>query len=383
LARDQTIMKRSTIRAWTQVHRWSSIISTLFLLMLCVTGLPLIFHDEIDAVSGNDQATLLSGKPSAKQGLPLDKIVTKALNDAGGGVPLFIGLSQDSPVITVTTGPTPGAPADQMRLFSYDRTTGVSVGEIRDEGVMHFLLELHTDIFLGLAGMLFLGVMGFLFVVAIISGVVLYAPFMRRLHFGTLRTEQSPRVRALDQHNLLGIVTLGWALVVGLTGVINAFADPLTDNWREGELAAMVAAQGPQGAIDPARYASIDKAMVAAKAAQSGLSPQFIGFPGGAWSSPRHYAIFFQGNSALTSHVLTPALVDAETSRLTDIRAMPTLNQALMLSKPLHFGDYGGLPLKLLWAAFDLATIWVLVSGIKLWLRPRKPHVLIQIEAFA
>jgi PepSY-associated TM region len=52
---------------------------------------------------------------------------------------------------------------------------------------------------------------------------------MRRLGFGTLRTKQSHRLRTLDQHNLLGAVTLGWALVVGLTGVINAFADPLTD----------------------------------------------------------------------------------------------------------------------------------------------------------
>jgi uncharacterized iron-regulated membrane protein len=115
--------------------------------------------------------------------------------------------------------------------------------------------------------------------------------------------------------------------------------------------------------------------MVAAKAAQPGLSPQFIGFPGGAWSSVRHYAIFFQGGTALTSHILTPALVDAQTGTLTDIRAMPALNQALMLSKPLHFGDYGGLPLKFLWAFFDLATIWVLVSGLKLWLGrgKRKP----------
>jgi uncharacterized iron-regulated membrane protein len=31
------------------VHTWSSLISTLFLLLLCVTGLPLIFHHEIDA----------------------------------------------------------------------------------------------------------------------------------------------------------------------------------------------------------------------------------------------------------------------------------------------------------------------------------------------
>jgi uncharacterized iron-regulated membrane protein len=365
-------MKRNSIKFWSHVHTWSSLISTLFLLMLCVTGMPLIFHDEIDALVENYQSAETDGPASALAGQPLDQIVAKAIAQAGGGVPLFIGFSQDSPIITVTTGPRPDAREAEMRLFSFNRMTGRSVGEIRDEGITHFLLKLHTDLFLGLPGKLFLGAMGAFFLIAIVSGLVLYVPFMRRLAFGTLRTEQSKRVRTLDQHNLVGVVTLGWALVVGLTGVINAFADPLTDNWREGELAAMVSKQNAAERLDPARYNSIDQAMAAAKAARPGLSPQFIGFPGGAWSSVRHYAIFFQGNTALTSHVLTPALVDAETGTLTDIRSMPALNQALMLSKPLHFGDYGGLALKLLWALFNLATIWMLVSGLKLWLGRRK-----------
>ncbi len=366
-------MTRSTIKAWFLIHKWSSIISTLFLLMLCFTGLPLIFHDEIDSFSGDHDMMNMEGPPSATTGQPLDRIVAQALHESGGGVPLFIGFSPDNPIITVTTGPAPDAPGSAMRLFSYNRSTGESVGEIREEGVMHFLLQLHTDMFLGLPGMLFLGVMGVLFVLAIISGLVLYAPFMRRLPFGTLRSSRSRRVSRLDQHNLLGVVTLGWALVVGLTGVINAFADPLTDNWREGEIARLVAEHAGDAKLDPARYGSIDKAMAAVQAARPGLSPQFIGFPGGAWSSGRHYAIFLQGATPLTSHVLTPALVDAETGVLTDIRSMPTLNQALMLSKPLHFGDYGGLALKLLWAAMTLGTIWVLITGLQLWLGRNAP----------
>jgi uncharacterized iron-regulated membrane protein len=366
-------MSRKTIKTWFLIHKWTSIVSTAFLLMLCVTGLPLIFHDEIEAFGEGDAPTERSGPASARAGLPLDRFVAQALRDSGGGVPLFIGFSQDDPLITVTTGPTADAPGEAMRLFSYNRTTGNSMGEIREEGVMHVLLEMHTDMFLGLPGMLFLGVMGALFVLAIVSGVVLYAPFMRRLRFGTLRRSRSKRVGRLDQHNLLGVVTLGWALVVGLTGVINAFADPLTDSWREGELARMVAASGSQDPLDPSRYGSIDKAMAAAQAARPGLSPQFVGFPGGAWSSARHYAIFFQGATPLTSHVLTPALVDAETGELTDIRAMPPINQALMLSKPLHFGDYGGLTLKLLWASMTLATIWLLITGLLLWLGKGTP----------
>lgn len=362
-------MTRQTIKSWFLIHKWGSLISTLFLMMLCVTGLPLIFHDEIEGLPGEGNNSQITGPASATSGHSLDRIVRQALNQSGGGVPLFIGFSQDNPVITVTIGPAPDAAEKDMRLFSFNRSTGESIGEVRDDGLMDVLLQLHTDMFLGLGGMLFLGVMGVLFVLALVSGLVLYAPFMRRLPFGIWRSGQSKRVARLDEHNLLGVVTLGWALVVGMTGIINALADPLTDNWRNGELQRMISAQSGQAPLPPARYGSIDRAMASARAAQPGLSPQFIGFPGGAWSSTRHYAIFFQGDTPLTSHVLTPALVEAETGTLTDMGEMPLLNQALMLSKPLHFGDYGGLILKLIWAAMTLATIRVLWTGLRLWFR--------------
>src|SRR3546814_11980216 len=63
---------------------------------------------------------------------------------------------------------------------------------------------------------LFLALMGLLFVIAIVSGVVLYGPFMKKLSFGTVRKHRSTRLKWLDLHNLLGAVTLVWATVVGV-----------------------------------------------------------------------------------------------------------------------------------------------------------------------
>ena len=364
-------MSRSAIRFWYLLHKWSSLIPTVFLLMLCVTGLPLIFHDEIDAAMGDDAETALAGAPSAEAGLPLDTMLDLALAERPGEVPLFMAFSQDSPLLTVTTGPTPDAAAEDMTLLFLDRASGASLGPAPGNPLMDFLLQLHTDMFLGQPGMWLLGAMGLSFMVALVSGTVLYAPFMRKLAFGTVRKDRSPRLRRLDQHNLIGVVALAWMLVIGLTGAINAFADPLTDSWRDGEIARMTDAYAGAAPLAPDAYGSLDAAMGAAQEALPGRSPQFIGFPGGDWSSGHHYAIFFQGDRPVTQHLLTPALVDAGTATLTDARTMPVLNQALMMSKPLHFGDYGGLPLKLIWAALTLATIWVLWTGIMLWLRRR------------
>ena len=38
-----------TVRNWYRLHKWSSLICTAFLLMACITGLPLVFQDELDA----------------------------------------------------------------------------------------------------------------------------------------------------------------------------------------------------------------------------------------------------------------------------------------------------------------------------------------------
>ena len=78
-----------------------------------------------------------------------------------------------------------------------------------------------------------------------------------------------------------------------------------------------------------------------------------------------------QGNEPLTSKLLSPVLVDARTSDVTAQARMPWYVTALLLSQPLHFGDYGGLPLKIVWALLDVIAIIVLGSGVYLWVVKR------------
>lgn len=82
--------------------------------------------------------------------------------------------------------------------------------------------------------------------------------------------------------------------------------------------------------------------------------------------------IFLRGSEPFTSRLLQPVLVDAKTNEITAAPSLPWYLTALLLSQPLHFGDYGGMPMKILWALLDVATIMVLGSGLYLWLKKGK-----------
>lgn len=366
----------ASLRRWGWVHKWSSIICTVFMLMLCITGLPLIFHHEIDHLLHEEveAAVVPPGTPLAN----LDSVVASTLKHEPGHVAHFLIWDDDDPnSLLVSIGKSIDANPATNRLARIDAHTAAYL-DAPDvtKRFTYIMLKLHTDMFAGLPGKLFLGFMGILFCVALISGIVVYAPSMRKLKFGTYRRERVRVVRWLDIHNLTGILLLVWMLVVGFTGVINTWADLVIKAWQYGQLAEMTA-QYKDNPI-PANPSSLDAAVRIAQQAEPTMKPAFVAFPGTLFSSKTHYAVFMRGNTPLTSKLLKPALIDAETGKLTDSRPLPWYVATLLVSQPLHFGDYGGMPLKIIWAVLDIITIAVLVTGLYLWLRRRKSGVSIE-----
>ncbi|MCL6308706.1 PepSY-associated TM helix domain-containing protein [Pseudomonas syringae] len=358
-------MKSQTVRRWSIVHTWSSLICTLFLLMLAVTGLPLIFHHEIDHLLGD--APHYKEMPADTPRLDLEQLARAAEAHRPGEVMQYFGWDDEDPNgVMAITAATAGTEPNSSHTFALDARTGEALEmPSANGGFMMVMLRLHVDLYANLPGKLLLAFMGLLFVVAIVSGTVLYAPFMRKLEFGQVRVNKSTRTRWLDLHNLIGVVTLTWALVVGVTGVISACADLLIASWRNDALATMIA---PYKDAPPlTRRAPATRLLEIAESAAPGMQADFIAFPGTRFSSEHHYAVFLKGNTHLTAHLATPVLIDARTLHVTAVVERPWYMDALGMSQPLHFGDYGGMPMKILWAVLDVLTIIVLGSGVYLW----------------
>ncbi|CCE04060.1 PepSY-associated TM helix domain-containing protein [Bradyrhizobium sp. STM 3809] len=355
------------MRSWVQVHTWTSLVSMIFLLMLCLTGLPLIFHDEINHLLADEIAA--PPMPADTPVLPLDRLIASARQQQPEQHVLFVSLKAAEPLVVVAMSPTAIPVPGQLHRLTVDARTGAVLGdEAPHQDVMDVILRIHRDMFTGLPGELFLGLIGLVFAASIVSGVVVYWPFMRRLQFGTVR-DRSRRLKWLDLHNLLGIVTVSWTLVVGLTGTVNTLAVPLSDLWRAQTMPALLA---PYQGRPLAEAASVEAAVDAVRAAYPDRLVASVTMPTATrFGSPQHVIVWTKGRTPFTARMFTPVLVDARDSTKMIAPAFAWYLRALQVSRPLHFGDYGGLPLKIIWALLDVITIIVLCSGLYLWIAKR------------
>jgi uncharacterized iron-regulated membrane protein len=368
---------RNAFRRWFWVHKWSSLVCTAFLLLICATGLPLVFKDEVGDWLENGPA--YASVPEGTPNVSLDKVVAVARAMYPGEIVGNMFIDDDEPKIMVAMVPSWAsflADRSTAHWIKFDAHTGQVMRESKTFGgpsarFMEIMLNLHRDLFANLPGELFMGFMALLFVVAIVSGVVVYGPFMRKLDFGTVRATRSPRLKWLDLHNLTGVTLAAWMAVVGLTGVINELSTPLFGLWQMTDVRTLLAPFRGSTVPTEAELSSPQAALDTVKTAMPDMVANSVVFPGSPFGSPYHYLVWTKGREPLTARLFSPALVDARTGKLAAVVNMPWYLRALELSRPLHFGDYGGMPLKIIWALLDLVTIIVLGSGLYLWLSRR------------
>ncbi|MCL6639680.1 MAG: PepSY domain-containing protein [Firmicutes bacterium] len=84
-----------TIKVWCLIHKWTSLLCTVFLLLLCLTGLLLIFHHEIDHLLGDavEPPALPADTPRAS----LDRIVETATARRPSEFVQFVSQPADEP----------------------------------------------------------------------------------------------------------------------------------------------------------------------------------------------------------------------------------------------------------------------------------------------
>ncbi|MEO0424363.1 MAG: PepSY domain-containing protein [Pseudomonadota bacterium] len=359
-----------SLARWYWVHKWSSLVCTLFVLIACITGLPLVFAEELESLSHAH-----GGDTDQQNWLDFDALLQRAQAARPEAVPQFVYREPTAIGITVVGfGASADAPLAISEQVQLDNTTGeiVAAGGEYD-GVLGFLAQLHIELFAGQLGTLFLGLMSVLLLVALVSGGVIYAPFMGNRSYGGPSSHSSRRQRWSWLHNALGMVLAVWLFTVALTGTINTVGAPIIQLWLMTGMKAAVATDTATVEAN-AQLSSFEQAYSQASQRMPNSDFYFAMFPGTEFSSDRHYLIFQTGRTPLASRLFKPVIVNGYTGEFVGAPEFPFYIKLLLLSQPLHFGDYGGLTLKIAWALLDAAVIVLLLSGVVLWQRRRTRH---------
>ncbi|MEX2496023.1 MAG: PepSY-associated TM helix domain-containing protein, partial [Woeseia sp.] len=344
----------SLVRRALSGHSWIGLMAGALMYLVCLSGTLAVFYEEFERWE----------QPYADEFTKVDSLAAhRALNDYiadGGAVTphMYLVLPTDS--------------VPRFRLATENESWFVradgSLAEPERNGWTEMLLDLHLYLHLPHAwGMVLVSALGAMLVALIVSGLVAHPKIFKDAF--NFRTRGSRHLEQADIHNRLSVWGVPFHLMIAITGAYFGLALPIlavfADAERDGDREAVVASvfgEEPELRQGPGEL-SIDRALrqmetLAPDAEPFLITAHDVREPGRFFSvSARHpgrmiYAenyLFDAGGNFLR----TDGFSDGETGK-----------QVVYSIYRLHFGHFGGLPVKLLYGLLGLALTVVSVTGI-------------------
>lgn len=216
---------------------------------------------------------------------------------------------------------------------------------------LHYYLFVPRDV-----GFYLVTSLAFVLLGSIITGLIVYKRFWRGF-FKRPRTNRTLRTLMGDLHRLVGLWSVWFLAVISLTSIYYFFEWDLID-WN-----SPTPVVPAQSMIERASPQQIDRWTAAARAAKPGFHITAIALPYGP-SEP----VVVQGHwrAVLVRERADAVFIDPATDRIVGQRTAHRMGlgeRIVHTVDPLHFGTFGGLATKLLWAVFGLMLTGLAFSG--------------------
>lgn len=380
-------MRSEFIRIYKSVHTWTGIVAGMALFVAFYAGALTLFKEPL---------ARWASPPSALHG------VAVSLEDAPG---LIARTLQENPQVArdfrlhlKAAEHLPQGIAWKVReegaddhdhsstrhyAASLEADGGLRVSEVHPSGLADFIDTLHRVVGLPAdtdPNRWVMGIIASLYAVALVSGVIVLLPSLVK-DFFALRVGRNLKRMWLDAHNVVGLVSLPFHVVMALTAIVFAYHDGfyfIQDKLvHDGKWAA--AAQGrraPTAARDPVALRPPAELLASARA----LSPsfeasalQYLDLTG-----PRATVRVWGHDPAAHSPRFAGGFVavDPYSGKVVNADFLPgrqNLPNAVIGSFfALHFGAYGGMPVQWMYFLLGLAGAWLFYGGNLLWVETRR-----------
>ncbi|MEG9328917.1 PepSY-associated TM helix domain-containing protein [Salinimicrobium catena] len=343
-------MKNKTLLKY---HSWTGLIAGLFLILMGISGTILVFQHDIEDVLWKDYIQVENF-----EGLNIDQGFQKIQQEYGQWDIRLMHFEENEALIFNLRKPT-------ERLFVFVHpTSGEIIKEVNELTTFtRWLLKFHYSFQSGPWGRLVVLIVGVLFFISLLTGLIVYRKsIMDTLLFRTRIKKKNKRSFYSSLHRIVGV----WALLLNLLLVITGTV-----------LAWTVTQSGfnpPAAAQTPAFIAPIETALEEIKVTKPHFTPTYIRLPLNEKGYVVIYGIY-EGDPFYFSEFGNYFLVDHRTGEITGEIKITKADLSTQLSNtliPLHFGQYGGIWSKLLYALVGLSGPFLSISGFIIWRQGKK-----------
>jgi uncharacterized iron-regulated membrane protein len=369
-------MRGEILRLYKSVHTWTGIVTGMLLFVCFYAGALTVFAAPLahwaspptgGSISIEDADRLIEKTLAARPEAAKDFTLRLATPDQPARLTWRKSRSDD-----VVWSATLGADG----VLRVERSNAFGVGAFVD--TIHRTAGLPLDRETGTTVM---GVVSAVYAVALVSGLILVLPSLAK-DFLALRLTANLKRMWLDAHNLVGVASFPFHLVIALTAVVFGLHEPIYDALDhvvyDGRLPTIMRSTGPFGGAKRDEQTARMKKVAELAAAVESVSPQF---------SPisLHYRDADTRGALVRVVGEDPrflsrgggfAVVRGATGEVVNVDYLPEKQSgwtaAVSPFFALHFGSYGGEPVR--WAYFflGLAGAFLFYSGNLLWIESRR-----------
>lgn len=390
------VAKPTTKRLLT-IHGWSGVLLGLALYIVVFTGAIVVFSHEIGqwSVSGHKIDSVLVGQVDSKlsalsRQVDADYLDEVAIwqNSAGYLIAFFHTHVQNDKGIMTEKGTRFVLKPETLDVMSRADGYEEDLPAVQSSFLEDFFVDLHIRLHApDPIGLYLTGILGLVLLMLAVSGIILHRHLIKDMFVAPRLSTSLLNMR--DRHNLAGTWGIIFSIILAFTGAFFSFATTLSL-----PVIAITAFEGDQQKAisvlygEPAVINATPQAFVGLetiikqvqKADVVGSIPLYVLVEHWGRADAKVTTMHNPSDDTLffSNHVFD-GVSGRYLGEKPGIGTVPSLGNTLMgLMGVLHFGWFAGLFSKIVWLSLGLATCYVTLSGLELWVQRRATQPLWQ-----
>lgn len=358
-------VSKDAVKRALSAHAAIGLLAGSLLYLICLTGSLAVFAEEWQRIEQQSAPEMATIAPDAVQ----TAIVNVLASEKGKRrtTHLFVHLpTKGLPRTTITT---------DNQAVHIDRTGAIAGRE--ENSWTEFLGHLHYQLHLpSLVGLTIVGVMGVMMAALSLSGIVAHPRLFRDAF--RLRARDRSGIGLADWHNRLGVWTLPFSLAVALTGAMIGLGTVtgygLAATFYKGDMEAVYAPIfGGEGEADmrPGNMPDVAAALYRMARLHPEAKPTYVVLHD-PLTAGQHVQIIAEHPQRLIFGEYYNFDVRGRFLGMAGLSDGTSGQQVAASTYKLHFGNFGGLPVKIAYLLFGMALCVMIATGTYIWLGKRE-----------